>query len=215
MLKDVKSVGLCELAFGILNYLMHLCIETKFNKTKRITHMEKLQKVLDTYGRYLNSLKVEGADVKKNYLAMKTVIQMECEPWFMKHMLQDCFINALRFNRGLYDQIEPSCRVQLLMDSLENVDRVKRSFKADSTDGFSWLPLLYKYFNPRDIEETNSMRAELEQMLNNGLVSNTDFQAVEMNVLAPREWYYNHGGLYGKKSLEESIAQELLVAALA
>ena len=155
--------------------------------------MEKLQKVLDTYKRYLDSLTNKETDVKKNYAAMKAVTERDAAPWLKKHMLQDCFINSLRFNRSKFQEIEPSTRIKKLMDAssdgtklLAEVENVKLSLQADGAEGFTWLPTLYTYFRPTTRFELQTMGTELEQMHNIGLCSERDFKCVKENVFLPK-----------------------------
>lgn len=176
--------------------------------------METLQKVLDTYTRYLNSLKKEETDIKTNYSAMKSVIEKDCEEWFKKHMLQDSIINSLRANRKKYDDIKPSSRIQLLMDSLDNIGRVKQSIVIPKADGekeirFSWLPTLYQYFNPQNMIELHSMEKELQQLHSIGLISDTDYLLVDNNVFRTRSYKFNQEEIQGlyKEELETALAE--------
>jgi uncharacterized protein YqgQ len=176
--------------------------------------MEKLQKVLDTYARYLNSLKKEETDIKTNYSAMKSVIERDCDEWLKKHMLQDSIINSLRANRKKYDDIKPSSRIQLLMDSSDNIGRVEQSIVIPKADGekeirFSWLPTLYQYFNPQNMIELHSMEKELQQLHSIGLISDTDYLLVDNNVFRTRSYKFNQEeikGLY-KEELETALAE--------
>lgn len=167
--------------------------------------MKKLQDVLDTYGRYLDTLKNKETDVKKNYSAMKAFIEQNCEEWLKKHMFQDAFINTLRFNRGQYNLVEPSSRIKLLMDSNDFVDRVKTSLKASDREGFSWTPTLYKYFRPKDEFELASMEMELEQMNNIGLVAPIDYKLVKENIFNPKRQYFQRLEKQETKSQEMEI----------
>ena len=177
--------------------------------------MEKLQKVLDAYSRYLLALKNEETDglaIKTYYGAMKTVIEKDCEEWLKKHMLQDSYINCLRSNRKKYEDIKPSSRIQMLMDDICSIGRVKESIVIPMADGekeirFSWLPTLYNYFNPQNLEELNSMQNELMQMRSIGIVSDTDCLLVDNNVFKPRGYKFN------KEELEGIFKEELEVAA--
>ena len=186
--------------------------------------MEKLQKVLDAYTRYLNSLKKDGTDIKKNYSAMKTVIERDCEEWFKKHMLQDSIINSLRANRQKYDDIKPSSRIQLLIDSQDNLKKVKQSIvikKAyDSTEiRFSWLPTLYNYFNPIHKSEGLEMWEELKKMYSIGLVSDTDYQLLCENVFRMdrlerlSKEHYKAAREEFQKEIEEMRKEDIEVAA--
>ena len=168
--------------------------------------MEKLTKVLDTYGRYLKSLKNKETDVKTNYSAMKAFVEQNCDEWLRKHMLQDAFINSLMFNRGQYNLVEPSSQIKKLMKAkseeelIEAVSKVKLNLSGETHEGFSWLPTLYKYFNPNDHFELNSMKMELGQMHKLGLVSQSDHQCVVMNVFIPREYRF-------KQELKNAMAE--------
>lgn len=174
--------------------------------------MENLKKLLDTYGRYLVSLTNKETDVKKNFSAMKEIIERDAAPWLKKHMLQDALINTLRFNSEKYKEVEASSRIKLLMNAssdgtnlLTVVDRVANSLKADGTEGFSWLPTLYKYFRPENLNELNRMEMELGHMHKNSMVSDTHYQCVVQNVFNPRKTEFN---------LKETKAQAELEAAL-
>lgn len=172
---------------------------------------KELQTLVSVYSRYINSLKVEGADVKKNYSSMRDYINEHSPIWIKGHIQQDCYINCLRaYHNKLLDTssiikelIEklslikeaeaesPSMKELLSKD--EPLDVIaKLTIKTKDENGNeqieymnSWLPTLYTYFRPHNQEELDYMVTELEKMNDKGLISPSDFWSVRELVLNP------------------------------
>jgi len=154
-----------------------------------------LQTLVSVYTRYLDSLKVEGADIKENYSKMREFINENCEEWLKGHMLQDCYINCLRAYHKKLSSIEAS----MVINELVKTHCCKNSMnhckfiltlvtKDDNGDKHieyrtSWLPTLYMYFRPSNEEELDYMTSELERMNDNGLVSPSDYFSVKSLIL--------------------------------
>ena len=156
---------------------------------------KELQTLVSTYSRYINSLKVEGADIKKNHSSMRKYINEHSPMWLNGHMIQDCYINCLRAYHN--KPLEVSSIIKELMDTNcgeESVSRAERQLTIvtklqDDSERTeyreSWLPSLYKYFRPHNQEELDYMATELEKMNDKGLISPSDFWSVRELVLNP------------------------------
>lgn len=172
---------------------------------------KELQTLVSVYSRYIDSLKVEGADVKKNYSSMRDYINEHSPIWLKGHILQDCYINCLRAYHN--KPIDTSSIIKELLDKLslikeaeaespsmkellskdEPLDVIaKLTIKTKDENGNeqieyrdSWLPTLYTYFRPHNQEELDYMVTELEKMNDKGLISPSDFWSVRELVLNP------------------------------
>lgn len=156
---------------------------------------KELQTLVSVYSRYIDSLKAEGADIKKNYSSMRDYINEHSPMWLKGHMLQDCYINCLRAYHN--KPLEVSSIIKELMDTNcgeESVSRAERQLTIVTKDENgneqieyrdSWLPTLYTYFRPHNQEELDYMAAELEKMNDKGLISPSDFWSVRELVLNP------------------------------
>lgn len=172
---------------------------------------KELQTLVSVYSRYIDSLKVEGADVKKNYSSMRDYINEHSPIWLKGHIQQDCYINCLRayHNKPLNvssiikELIEKlslikeaeaeSPSMKELLSKNEPLDVIaKLTIKTKDENGNeqieyrdSWLPTLYTYFRPHNQEELDYMVTELEKMNDKGLISPSDFWSVRELVLNP------------------------------
>ena len=111
---------------------------------------EKLQKVLDTYTRYLNSLKKKDTDIDTNYKAMKNFIKEHCDNPFKSHMAQDAFVNYLRSSNSKYGEIKPSSVVSLLMKSQDDFENVVEDIEDKELEQTEFKELKEKYFKALD-----------------------------------------------------------------
>jgi len=194
-----------------------------------------LQTLVSVYARYLNSLKAEGADIKKNYSSMRDYIKENCDEWLKGHMLQDCYINCLRAYHN--KPIETSLVIQELTDtncSEKSIDaaRIRLTVTIENNGEkvtetrTSWLPTLYEYFRPSNEEELDYMAQELEKMEEEELISPSDFWSVRelvFNPIAKTEQYINESStssssdlifqvIDGEKVLKELEEEELVTA---
>ena len=172
---------------------------------------KELQTLVSVYSRYIDSLKEEGADIKKNYSSMRDYINEHSPIWLKGHILQDCYINCLRayHNKPLYtssiikELLEKSSliketeaespRMKELLSKDEPLDVIakltiktkdeNRNEQIEYRD--SWLPTLYAYFRPHNQEELDYMVTELGKMNDKGLISQSDFLSVRELVLNP------------------------------
>lgn len=118
---------------------------------------ETLQKVLDTYTRYLNSLKKKETDFNYNFKAMKKFLNEYCDERLKKHMIQDAYVNMLRSNNSKYSQIKPSSVIALLMKSQDNFDKISEGLEDKELEQAEFQELKEKYFKALDEATTNEL----------------------------------------------------------
>lgn len=156
---------------------------------------KELQTLVSVYSRYIDSLKAEGADIKKNYSSMRDYINEHSPIWLKGHMLQDCYINCLRayhnkpldtssiikelINTNCSDEMVSRAIMQLIIKTKDENGNEQIEYRD------SWLPTLSTYFRPHNQEELDYMVTELEKMNDKGLISPSDFWSVREIVLNP------------------------------
>lgn len=156
---------------------------------------KELQTLVSVYSRYIDSLKAEGADIKKNYSSMRDYINEHSPIWLKGHILQDCYINCLRayHNKPLdtssiiKELISTNCSDERVSKAIRQLSIVTKDENGNERTEHrnSWLPTLYTYFRPHNQEELEYMVTELEKMNDKGLISSSDCWSVRELVLNP------------------------------
>lgn len=111
---------------------------------------EALKKVLDTYTRYLNSIKKKETDIDINYTAMKRFLTEHCEKPFRNHIVQDAYVNYLRSSNSNYAEIKPSSVIALLMKSQDDFEKVVEAMEEKELEEAEFKETKERYFKALD-----------------------------------------------------------------